>query len=136
MSTIVLKKAQKEENKKAEELKRRNTAFIIPVESPREKQRREMIERFANKDTNKEEIAPYKRKNKAILQGIAILTCHNTAVHMEAIQWVNLKKDKKNLDNVHTDIERLGLDVKLRIKIDLPNTEHSFVVEQKKRIAN
>ncbi|WP_324172048.1 hypothetical protein [Sulfurimonas sp.] len=136
MPTLAAKKKREEEKKKAEELKRRNTAFIVPVESPREKYRKEVFERRANKPAPKEKIAPYKRKNKAILQNISILTCHNTAVYMEAIQWVDLEKDKKNLDNIRTDIERLGQDVKLRVKIDLPNTEHTFAIEQKKRIAD
>jgi hypothetical protein len=135
LPTIEARKKREEEQKK-EELERRNTAFIVPVESPREKYRREIFENWDNKPITKEKIAPYTRENKAILQKIDILSCYNTAVHIEEKQWVNLEKDKKNIDSIRNDMERLGLDVKLRVKIDLPNTEHTFTIEQKKRIAN
>ena len=136
MPTYTARKEREEKMKKEEELKRRNTAFISPVEDPKEKYRREMAERWDNKSAPKEEIAPYARENKAILEKIDILTCHNTAVYIEDNQWVNLEKEKKNLDNIRNDIERLGKDVKLRVKIDSPNTAHTFVIEHKKRIAN
>jgi peptidoglycan hydrolase-like protein with peptidoglycan-binding domain len=113
-----------------------NTAFIVPIESSRDKQRREMAEEWDNRPAPKEKFAPYTRKNKAILQKIDVLTCHNTAVHMEDKQWVNLEKEKKNIDTIRSDIERLGLEVKLRVIIDKPRTKHTFTIEQKKRICN
>ena len=136
MSTLVARKKREEKKKKEEELKRRNTAFIVPSEDPKDKYRREMAEKWDNKPESKEKIAPYTRQNKATLQKLDILTTHNTAVHIEDKQWVNLEKDEKNLDSIRTDIERLGKDVKLRVKIDLPNTEHTFAIEQKKKMAN
>ncbi|MFT5835479.1 MAG: hypothetical protein ACI9RG_000368 [Sulfurimonas sp.] len=136
MPTLIARKKREEKKKKDEELKRRNTSFIVPTESPREKYRREAFAKRENRPAPKEGIAPYKRKNKATLEKIDILTCHNTAVHIEDKQWVNLEKDEKNIDSIRNDMERLGKDVRLRVKIDLPNTEHTFVIEHKKRIAD
>lgn len=133
LPTLAARKKREEEKKKVEKPKQRNTAFIVPIEDPKEKYRREMAEKWNNKPVPKEQIAPYTRENKAVLQKIDILTCHNTAVHIEDTQWVNLEKEEKNLDNIRTDIERLGLEVKLRVNIDLPNTEHTFAIEQKRR---
>ncbi len=113
-----------------------NTAFIVPIEDSRDKYRRELDEKWNNRPAPQEKIAPYSRENEAILKKIDVLTCHNTAVHIEDRQWVNLEKDKKNIDTICNDIERLGLGVKLRVQIDKPNTEHIFAIEQKKRIAN
>lgn len=136
MPTLAAKKKREEEKKKAEELKRRNTAFIVPVEDPKEKYRREMDEKWNNRPAPKEEISPYKRENKAILEKIDVLSCHNTAVHIEDKQWVNLEKDKKNIDSIRNDMERLGLGINLRVKIDEPDTEHTFTIEQKKRLSD
>lgn len=135
MPTLAARKKREEEKKKAEELQRRNTAFIVPIVDSKDKYRQEMDEKWNNQEP-KESIAPYKRKNKAKLQNISILTGHNTAVHIEDKQWVNLERDEKNIDSIRNDMERLGLDVKLRVKIDLPNTTHTFSIEQKKRISD
>jgi len=113
-----------------------NTAFIVPIADPKDIRRQEIIESCKNNSSTEEKIAPYTRQNKAILQEMEVLTCHNTAVRVEDKQWVNLEKDKKNIDNIRNDMERLGLEVKLRVKIDLPNTKHTFEIEQKKRIAD
>ena len=126
-------KKQEEEKKKQEELKRKNTAFIVPRQSPRDIQRQKLIQSIEYQKSQ-EGVSLYNRKNKAILTKLDILTSYNTAVHMQDTQWVNLTKDKKNLDMMCRDIERLGLKIKLRVKINKANTTQTFTIEHQKRI--
>ena len=101
------------------------TAFIVPI-----KERDYVAEMEERKLSIPEPIAPMTLVNMSILLELSILTEYNTSTAGVTPQWVNLSKDKKWLDKICTDRERLGTDINLRVKIDLPNSPHTFTIEK------